>query len=266
MRCHSYLFVPGDRPQRFDKARATHAHAVIVDLEDAVSPDRKLEARGTLAEWLSSDRPVLVRVNARATEWFDDDVAACAHPGVRGVVLPKAAQAADIAAVVAVCGSRMPVFPLIESAQGMWNALEVARAANVSALMFGSLDYQADLGTTDGDLLDARSRLVLASRVAGIAPPIDGVTPSIDDEETLRRDALRSRELGFAGKLCIHPRQVDVVNACFRPTPAEVAWARRVVDAGARAAGGVALVDGRMVDRPVVLKAQAIVDEADGNG
>jgi citrate lyase subunit beta / citryl-CoA lyase len=263
MRWRSYLFVPGNRPERFAKARATHAHAVVVDLEDAVPHDRKREARDALAGWLSEDRPVLVRVNARTTEWFEDDLAACAHPGVCAVVLPKAECAADVDAVVAACGARMPVFPLIESAAGLWNALEVGRASNVQALMFGSLDYQADLGTTDDELLHARSQLVLVSRVAGIAAPIDGVTASIGDDETLRRDALRARGLGFAGKLCIHPRQVDLVNACFLPTAAEIAWARRIVDGHARAGGGVLTIDGCMVDRPVLLKAQAIVAEAD---
>ncbi|MGA8032335.1 MAG: CoA ester lyase [Casimicrobiaceae bacterium] len=264
MRWRSYLFVPGDRPERFDKARATHAHAVIVDLEDAVPHDRKRAARDAFADWLSEDHPVLVRVNARTTEWFEDDLAACAHPGVSAVVLPKTERAADVDAVVAACGARMPVFPLIESAAGLWNALEVGRASNVQALMFGSLDYQADLGTTDDELLLARSQLVLVSRVAGIAAPIDGVTVSIGDEEALRRDALRARGLGFAGKLCIHPRQVDVVNACFLPTAAQIAWARRIVDGHARAGGGVVTIDGGMVDRPVLLKAQAIIAEADG--
>lgn len=264
MRWRSYLFVPGNRPERFDKARATHAHAVIVDLEDAVPGDLKREARDALAGWLSGDRPVLVRVNARTTGWFENDLAACAHPGVSAVVLPKTECAADVDAVVAACGLRMPVYPLIESAAGLWNALEVRRASNVRALMFGALDYQADIGATDDELLHARSQLVLVSRVAGIAAPIDGVTASIGDEDALRREALRARGLGFAGKLCIHPRQVDVVNACFLPTAAEIAWARRIVDGHARAGGGVVTIDSSMVDRPILLKAQAIIAEADG--
>lgn len=264
MHWRSYLFVPGDRPDRFDKARSTAAHAVIVDLEDAVSPEHRPKARAALGAWLSADRPVLVRVNAAATEWFDGDLALCAHPGVCGVVLPKAERAADVKVVMAACGARMPVFPLIESAAGLWNALEVARAANVRALMFGSIDYQADLGITDDELLHARSQLVLASRVAGIGPPVDGVSQAIDDEEALRRDARRARDLGFGGKLCIHPRQVDVVNDCFQPTPPQIAWARRIVDGYAAAGEGVVVIDGRMVDRPVLLKAQAIIDAAGG--
>jgi citrate lyase subunit beta/citryl-CoA lyase len=154
------------------------------------------------------------------------------------------------------------VLPLIESAQGLWNALAVAQAPNVKSVLFGSLDYQADLGISDDDLLCARSQLVLVSRVAGIEPPVDGVTQAIDDPELLRRDCHRSRQLGFAGKLCIHPSQVDIVNGCFAPVAEEVAWAERVVEAFGRAQGNAVQVDGRMVDRPVLLKAQAILREA----
>ena len=257
----SYLFVPGNRPDRFDKACATRAHAVIVDLEDAVPAAAKERARDALAQWLTPQRPVLVRVNAADTTWFADDLRACARPGVGGIVLPKAERADDVERVAAACRDA-PVLPLIESAQGLWNALAVAQAPNVKALLFGSLDYQADLGISDDDLLHARSQIVIVSRVAGIEPPVDGVTQAIDDPELLRRDCHRSRQLGFAAKLCIHPRQVDIVNGCFAPTADEIAWAQRVVDAFGRAQGNAVQVDGRMVDRPVLLKAQAILREA----
>ena len=257
----SYLFVPGNRPDRYAKACATRAHAVIVDLEDAVAPDEKDAARRALAGWLSPERRVLVRVNARASEWFDDDLAACAHDAVVGVVVPKAERAEDIERVASACGPRH-VYPLVETARGLWNVLEIASASNVNALMFGALDFQADIGATDDDLLYARSQLVLASRVAGIDPPVDGVTQSIDDQELLRRDCQRARQLGFAGKLCIHPRQVDVVNRCLAPTRDDLAWARRVVDAFAASAGNAALLDGKMVDRPVLVRAQAMLAEA----
>jgi Citrate lyase beta subunit len=128
--------------------------------------------------------------------------------------------------------------------------------------LFGSLDYQADLGTADDDLLHARSQLVLASRVAGIAAPVDGVTQSIHDRQLLRRDCLRSRELGFAGKVCIHPNQVDVVNASFAPSDEETAWARAVVAAFAGVAGNAVSLNGRMIDRPVLLKARKILAES----
>jgi citrate lyase subunit beta/citryl-CoA lyase len=258
----SYLFVPGNRPDRYDKACATRAHAVIVDLEDAVPPADKVQARSSLAAWLARPRAVLVRVNAADTKWFDDDLRVCAMHGVEGVVLPKAERAEDIARIAAGCPGT-PIFPLVESARGLWNALAIAQAPHVQSLLFGSLDFQADLGMADDELLYARSQLAVLSRVAGIAAPIDGVTQAIDDAELLRRDCHRSRQLGFSGKLCIHPNQIDIVNSCFSPTPEEIAWAEQIVDAFSRAQGNAVLVEGRMVDRPVLLKAQAILEERD---
>jgi citrate lyase subunit beta/citryl-CoA lyase len=261
----SYLFVPGNRPDRYDKAWSTRAGAVIVDLEDAVAAAEKNAARDALAGWLSVERPVMVRVNAAGSAWFDDDLRACASNAVAAIVLPKAESADEIARVGAVCGAR-PVFPLVETARGMWNVLAVAQASNVEALLFGSLDYQSDLGTGDDDLLYARSRLVLASRVAGIDAPVDGITQSVDDLELLRRDCQRARQLGFAGKLCIHPRQVDVVNRCFGPSAEDVEWAKRVVDAFARSNGNAALLDGKMIDTPVLVRAEAMLRESRGGG
>jgi citrate lyase subunit beta/citryl-CoA lyase len=256
----SYLFVPGNRPDRYAKACATRAHAVIVDLEDAVAPADKHSARGALVDWLTGDRRVMVRVNAPASEWFDDDLRACATACVVAVVLPKAERAEEVARANAACGDK-PVLPLIESARGLWNALAVAQAPNVDALLFGALDFQADLGATDDDLLYARSQLVVVSRVAGIHAPIDGVTQSIGDPELLRRDCQRARHLGFAGKLCIHPNQVDIVNRCFSPSAEDLAWARRVVEAFAASSGNAAVLDGKMIDRPILLKAQALLAE-----
>lgn len=261
----SYLFVPGNRPDRYAKACATRAHAVIVDLEDAVAPGDKAGARASLAAWLSPDHPVLVRVNAVGSEWFEGDLRACARAGVSGIVLPKAERAEDVRQIAAVCGVDVPVYPLIETAQGLWNALAVAQDRNVRSLLFGSLDYQADLGVTDDELLHARSQLVLVSRVAGIAAPVDGVTQSVNDPERLRRHCQRSRQLGFAGKLCIHPNQVVIVNTAFAPSAEEVAWAARVVAAFADVDGNAALLEGAMIDRPVLLRAREILAEADAD-
>jgi citrate lyase subunit beta / citryl-CoA lyase len=258
----SYLFVPGNRPDRYAKACAARADAVIVDLEDAVAPADKAAARAMLAQWLTPERRVMVRVNAPGSEWFADDLRLCANDAVTAIVLPKAERADDIAQVTARCGPR-PVLPFIETARGLWNALDVAEAPNVQSLLFGSLDFQADLGATDDDLLYARSELVLVARVAGIDAPVDGVTQSIGDPELLRRDCQRARQLGFGGKLCIHPNQVDIVNRCFSPTDEDVAWAHRVVDAFALSRGNAALLDGKMIDRPVLLRAQAILAQAD---
>jgi citrate lyase subunit beta/citryl-CoA lyase len=256
----TYLFVPGTRPERIPKALASGAHAVIVDLEDAVPPADKARARDAIAGALDAARPVLVRINAAGTPWFDDDVRLCRHAGVAGVVLPKTEDATGIARVRAGVAVRaFPVFPLVETALGLWNAPAIARAPGVARLLFGSIDYQLDLGLADDELLHARSQLVLVSRVAELPAPVDGVTTAIDDVEAIRRDTNRARALGFGGKLCIHPAQVEFVNAAFRPTTDEVAWATRVVAADAAAGGAAVAVDGRMVDRPVLLKAREIL-------
>ncbi|MBA2960996.1 MULTISPECIES: HpcH/HpaI aldolase/citrate lyase family protein [Ramlibacter] len=258
----SYLFVPGDRPERFAKACASGAHAVIVDLEDAVAPEQKAAARAALAAWLHPDHPVLVRINAADTAWFRDDCALAGRPGVAGVVLPKAERLEDIEALRA--AGAAAVLPLIETAVGYDRARELAGAAGVHRLVFGSIDFQLDLGITGEDdaLLAFRSGLVLASRLAGVAAPVDGVSTAIDDAAQLSADAARARRLGFGGKLCIHPRQLQAVHAAFSPSEADVRWAKRVLEAAGSAKGVAIAVDGKMVDRPVILRAQAILDEA----
>ncbi len=258
----TYLFVPATRPERFAKALAAGAHAVIVDLEDAVAIAEKAAARAALAAALPLPQPVLVRINAAATPWFADDLLACRQRGVAGVVLPKAESAADVERVRSVVGADVGVYPLVETAAGLWHASEIARAPGVRRLLFGAIDFQLDMGLADDDLVHFRSQLALVSRVAGLPAPVDGVTTAIDDEAILAHDVERARRLGFGGKLCIHPKQVAPVNAAFRPTADEVAWAQRVVAADAAAGGAAVAVDGKMVDRPVLLKAQEVLAAA----
>lgn len=260
----SYLFVPGDRPERIPKALHSGADAVIVDLEDAVAPDAKAAARQTVASALSPAYPVFVRVNGPETPWFKDDVELCRMPGAAGVVLPKAEQVDHLGYVVDRIGAGARILPFIETAKAMWNAHAIAQSPGVERLLFGALDLQLDLGISgEGEeLLYFRSRLVLVSRVAGLAAPVDGVTVALDDPDVLRADALRARRLGFGGKLCIHPKQIAMVNECFRPSEAEIAWARRVLDAVAAAGKGAVALDGQMVDRPVIARAEAIVNAA----
>lgn len=259
----SYLYVPGNRPDRFDKALAAGADAVIIDLEDAVPPAEKPAARMALSGWLSPAKPVIVRVNAADSPWFEEDLAACDVAGVIGVVLPKAETIGE--AVIALCRRRnAALLPLIETAAGMARAEAVAATPCVQRLMFGTIDFQFELGIDgDGDeLLAFRSRLVLASRLAGIQSPVDGPCTSWEDAALLEADSRRARRLGFGGKLCIHPRQVAIVNSAFSPSSEEVAWARRVLDAAQRSGGAAVAVDGRMIDRPVILKAERIVRDA----
>lgn len=258
----SFLFVPGDRPERFEKALKSGADAVILDLEDAVSPACKADARAAIASWLTPDLPVLLRVNAPTTPWFEQDALLAKRRGVSGIVLPKAESASDVVALVSRTQSKVPVFPLVETAKGIHNAMEISRSPFVHQLMFGTLDFCADLGlASDGGELDHfRADLTVISRVAGIAPPIDGVTPSIQDDSLLRAETIKAKRWGFAGKLCIHPRQIAIVNDAFSPTEDEVAWARRVTEAFETANGAAVAVDGKMVDRPVVQRAQYILD------
>ena len=260
----SYLFVPGNRPGRFEKAFASGADAVILDLEDAVPPSEKQAARSEIATWLNPARQVVIRINATDTEWFRDDLTLCAQPGVMAVMLPKAEHVDDILRV-AHASPFAAVLPLVETARGFANLGALARARNVQRLVFGTIDFQLDMGIFgDGDeLLYFRSRMVLESRIAGIAAPVDGVSESIEDTELLRADALRARRQGFGGKLCIHPVQVAAVNAGFTPSADEVAWANRVVAAAKCAGNSAVTVDGRMVDRPVVLRAEALLRQQD---
>lgn len=258
----SYLFVPGNRPERFGKALASGADQVILDLEDAVAPGDKISARDAVRASLDPDYPAVVRINSADSEWFEKDLALCGLPGVSAVVLPKAARTDEVARVLAAGAPR--VLALIESAEGMANAAALAATEGVARLMFGSIDFSVDLGIEgdDRELDYFRSQLVLASRLAGIAPPVDGVTTAIDDAEVLRAETLRGKRFGFGGKLCIHPKQLPVVHGAYLPSNQEVHWAMRVLDAARAAGGGAVAVDGKMVDRPVMVRAERILQAA----
>jgi len=279
----SYLFVPADRPERIDKALASGADAVIVDLEDAVAPGAKGAAREALVTWLEqgSHGPVaadvtqhqrepvnqpalLVRVNSTSTAWFEDDLQACAHPAIQGLVLPKAERVDELARVTAALPGRA-LLPLVETAAGMDGARALAGAPSVQRLVFGSLDFQADLDIEDdGDaLLLFRSHLVWMSRLGGIAAPVDGVTTNLQDPAVTAADARRARALGFGAKLCIHPRQVKAVHEAFMPSADQLDWARRVLAAAQAAGGSAVAVDGKMVDAPVLLRARALLGSAE---
>lgn len=260
----SYLFVPGNRPERFDKACASGADVVIIDLEDAVPEADKVVARAQVVAWLSlahPAHPVLIRINGATTCWFDGDLALCALPGVAGIVLSKAQSVNDILRVAR--AGAVAIFPLIESAIGFAQALVIAQAPLVQRLLFGTIDFKLDLGI-DGEreeLLYFRSQLVLLSRIAGIGSPVDGVSTAIGEAHGLIDDTLHARRMGFGAKLCIHPAQLVHVHACFRPSADDVAWAMRVLAAAGEAEADYAasVLDGQMIDRPLLLRAQRIV-------
>lgn len=262
----SYLFVPGNRPERFAKAFATEAGAVILDLEDAVSPDDKARARDAIADWLGKNSfdpaRLALRINDALSTWHADDLALVKATGIKQVMLPKAESPDQVAASVAAVGAanHLVVLPLVESARGIAGVDAIAGASGVQRIAFGTLDYAADLDLS-GDplgLIHPASRIAIASRVAGLAAPIAGVTPSLDDAARLEADWAFARACGFAAKMCIHPKQVEVIERLSRPSDAEVHWAEKVLAAAAHSTGAVQ-VDGRMVDRPVVLKAESIL-------
>lgn len=259
----SLLFVPGDRPDRFEKAATSGADAVICDLEDAVAPEHKAVARENVASWLGRTGVACVRVNAMDSPYFDDDCAALATlPGLRGVVVPKATEPAALAALGAVFGAGVRIVALIESALGLHRAYEIAATPEVARLAFGSIDFALDIGATEDDLslLYARSALVVASRAANISAPVDGVTTALTDVELVGAATLKARRLGLSGKLCVHPGQVGAVNQAFMPTDDEVRWARRVVENAAD--DRASRVDGLMVDKPVAERARRILRRA----
>lgn len=260
----SFLFVPGNRPERFDKACAAGADAVVLDLEDAVAPTRKEDAREAVRRWLQQGGRAWLRVNGTDTPWHLDDLALLDLPGVAGVLLPKAERAQELQALAQRTRPGTPLVPLVETATGLWNARELACVAGVQRLAFGSVDFQVDLSIQgDGEeLLFARSQLVLASRVAGVLAPVDGVTVAIDDDAVLQADVARARRLGFGGKLCIHPRQVAAIRAGFGPSAADREWARRVIEAADAAGHDAVRLDGKLVDKPIIDRARALLREA----
>jgi citrate lyase subunit beta/citryl-CoA lyase len=269
MEPRTYLFVPGNRPERFARALASGADAVVLDLEDAVAPASKNEARDAIAQWSrqanDADRTrVVVRVNDAPSNAFADDLRLLRDARIAGVMLPKAESAAQVQAVrAAVPGAH--VLALIESAVGIAKTHEVAAADGVVRLVFGTLDYALDLDLDIAEspegLSYAAGVLAIASRVAGLPAPVAGVTSQIDDEQRLLADLAWSRRHGFGAKLCIHPRQVAPIHAALAPSAQAIDWARRVLAAEA-ASPGAAQLDGRMIDRPVVLQAQRTLQRA----
>ena len=268
----TYLFVPGDRRERFAKALASGADAIVLDLEDAVAASAKGQARDAIAQWCGElgarDRGrVVVRINDARSGEFAEDLRLLGDARIDSVMLPKAESAAQVQALRAGLPAAS-VLALIESAAGVARAFEVAGADGVSRLVFGTLDYALDLdleagdaGQLPGGLDHAGNVIAIASRVAGLAGPVAGVTPQIDDEPRLLADLAWARRQGFGAKLCIHPRQVAPIHAALAPSADAVAWARRVLAAEA-ASPGAARLDGRMIDRPVVLQAERTLQRA----
>ena len=268
----SYLFVPGDRPERFAKAYASGADAVVLDLEDAVPPERKALARQAIAEWLAACTPAqraqtVLRCQAVGQPGWAQDLAV-AQPWAEvaqsapQLMLAKAESAEQMAQTQALCA--LPVLALIESAKGALAAPQIAAAPGVARLVFGTLDFALDLGVAAEPpaLAHAASLLALASRAAGLPQPVAGVTTALQDTSALQQDWAWAASLGFGAKLCIHPSQVEPLHQAMRPTAERLAWAQRVLAAAAAAGGAACQVDGRMVDAPVIAEAQRLLARA----
>jgi citrate lyase subunit beta / citryl-CoA lyase len=254
------LFVPGDRPDRFEKALHSGATAVILDLEDAVAPQIKAQARLLVVESLRSEvlrASAIVRVNAAGTAFFEDDLQALRAKPPTGIMLPKC-ESADHVRTVARALPQTAIIPIVESIGGLDNARDIAADPATVALAFGAYDLAAQLGNmpTWEPMASLRTLVLVAAR-AHQRLLIDAPFVVLNDEVGLIQEAERAVEFGFDGKLAIHPRHVPVLLEAFTPSDADVEHARRVLSAVE--SGGVAAVDGKMVDPPLVAAARRIL-------
>ena len=247
------LFVPGDKIEILPKAASSAADAVILDLEDAVASDKKQTARDALKGPLPCD--IIVRINDIRTPWFDEDVAALGSPHIVGVMLPKTECAQDLIELKTRLAQPMAIIALVETAKGLENINIISQTCD--RLAFGSLDFAADLGCTpDAEaLLYARSKFVMAAKLSEKPAPLDGVTPNFRDHQACALDTAHAVKLGFGGKLCIHPSQIDIVQTGFRPSQEEIAWAQQVL----ASKDGANALDGMMVDAPIRMRAEQIL-------
>jgi citrate lyase subunit beta / citryl-CoA lyase len=284
----SFLFAPGNVARRVEKALTLDADAVIVDLEDSVATSEKEATRKPVAEALTRPRSCrgYVRVNAPSSPFCYGDLVATVHKGVDGVVLPKVESAADLHAIDwllaalererGIAEGSIDLIPQIETAPGVQRVDRIIQARNlrpyrapwrVKRVAFGAADYAHELGLSptldEPELVDARSRIVLSSRAAGLENPIDSPWFHFKEADAFGRALERSRRGGFQGRLCVHPDQIAPVNSAYLPGDEEIARAGRIVTAfrEAEAKGSAAIqVDGQMIDYPIVYRAQAMLD------
>lgn len=277
----SFLFAPGNHARKVEKVFDCGADHVILDLEDAVAKAEKVATRALVVEALKRPRPIgakrsgaYIRVNAFNTEFCYGDVVAVVGPGLDGIILPMVESREQIAAFDWLMGSLererglppggIDVIPIVETAKGIANARTIAAAGTrVKRMTFGAGDYTLDLNMEwtlgESELEHARAEMVVASRAAGLEAPIDTVWVHIKDLDGVANSAKRAKQLGFQGKMCIYPPQVERVNAVFTPTEAEIAFAKRVVaafDQAEREGSSSIQLDGYFIDYPIVYKAR----------
>jgi citrate lyase subunit beta/citryl-CoA lyase len=284
----SFLFAPGNVARRVEKALTLDADAVILDLEDSVGEAEKAATRAPVAQALARPRRprAYVRVNAPSTSWCYRDLVETVRPGLDGVMVPKIESAADLHAIDWLLASlereqglaegSLDLMPIIETATGMQRIDRILQAKSlrpyrapwrVKRVAFGAADYGHDVGLSptldEPELADARARVVLASRAAGLEGPLDSPWFHFKETAAFARSLERSRRSGFQGRLCVHPDQIAPVNAAYLPSPEEIAAAERIVAAfrQAESRGAAAIqVDGQMIDYPVAHRAQALLD------
>jgi citrate lyase subunit beta/citryl-CoA lyase len=281
----SLLFIPGNQDNMLAKAAGLAADAIVPDMEDSVPDAEKAAARKLIAEWLprlaAQDAVLMPRVNALATEWFEDDIAAAVAPGVDGLTIGKVDSAADIAAVAAameraergagLAAGRLCLIPWLESARAILNCYEICAASErIVAVAFGGEDYTNDMSIErlddESNTAYARAAICNAARAAGVLA-LDTPFFRFRDDEALRASSLAAKRIGFRGRFAIHPAQIESINACFSPSAAEVDEARRIVAAFERAKSqgrGSTSLDGRVIDVPVVKRARALLDRHEG--
>lgn len=265
----TFLFVPGNRPERFSKAVESGADVVVLDLEDSVPSQDKAAARVAIAAALSvlaEQRTVAIRINALRTDAGKDDLVwATAHADGAAIMISKADNAGELStALTQLPGS--PLIPLIESVDGYAELEKIAAIAGVARLALGTIDFMVDASmqcdAQETQLAPLRFATTIVSRRHGLAAPVDGVTVDLSNAERLKEDTVRALQFGFGGKLCIHPSQIGPVHATLCPSRAELEWARRVIELDQRSGGAAVQLEGRMVDAPVVAHARRLLDRA----
>lgn len=276
----SVLYIPASKPRALDKARGLPVDAIIFDLEDAVTAEEKVTARGILAEALAQGgygaRMKIVRINGLDTEWGADDARAAAGMGADAILLPKVSSPADLDALAAITGDA-PLWAMMETPAGMLNAAAIAAHPKLQGLVMGTNDLAKELNTrARADRLPLQAGLglcLLAAKAHGLAI-VDGVYNAFKDDEGLALECEQGRDMGFDGKTLIHPAQVAVTNTAYSPSEAEIDTARRQIEAfdAVEASGqGVAVVDGKIVEnlhvetaRKLIAQAEAIAAMAEG--
>jgi citrate lyase subunit beta/citryl-CoA lyase len=254
----TWLYVPGDQPDRVEKAIASAAHAVIVDLEDGVASEAKAEARANLQALLGQrrDKPVYVRINAGDA----DDLAVVASLAIEGIHVPKVAGPESVPSI------DLPVHCLIESAAGVEAAYEIATTRGVAGISLGEADLRSETGALEAGLDWARGRIVNAAVAAGLPRPPQSVYPHLDDDEGLARSCVRGRELGHLGRSAIHPAQLRIIEQAYLPTEDETARARATVARLDQALGAATLTGGEFVDAAMLGAARQIIALAERYG